>query len=493
MAKAKLLPLEEYRNSGSRDISDQIRYVTKINSIASEQLGIGKFQGDPLELIETQERHFFGQQARLEYRGLDIVQRIIDAPVKDALRAGYKHESNYDELNIGKLFDERVKELKTDEKLKQFLINSRLYSRGGVIYPIMNEYIMDAGRSHWAQPLHPQAIEKIKGFNTPPEDFFDYQVQSFDALADGFGEIFRVNIQGQVIDQSRLFFAIDGLDMFKHRGTSMLDRILVACKALNIAEWTIANLLLRYRSLIMKYPASEIHGTNTKKKKALAALINDIKMKFTSKSVAAVPDNYSFEYLQTTFTGIKEATTFLYEYLATTAEQPQSIIKGSALGELASAEKDQRDYYETVKANEQEGKIAPFFQWLMPLILNEKSGKIAAVLSQHGISPNDVTIETIFEPMQSVNPLQDAQINQINAQTAQLDIANGVRNADEVRETNYPTLDGSSTAPTDMLDSENFVDTMRSMFDEQGQLLPPGEGMMSLTDSVRSKFETLVA
>ncbi len=492
-ARPKLLPVDEFKNN-SNSLDDHLRYIDKVNSIASAQLGIGSFGSDPLELIQTTDKTIFGQAARLEYRGLDIVQRIIDSPAKDALRAGYKIETNFDDLGIGELYEERLKELKADTKFRDYLINSRLYSRGAVMYPVFQETGMIDSREHLGRPIEDFNIEKIKGLNVLPEDLFFYHIQSRDALAESFGEIETINIQGSDIHTSRANVTILGLDIYRQRGVSVLDRILVACKALNIAEWTIANLLLRYRALLLKYPASEIHNQTEKKKAKLTSLIQDIMLKFTSKSVAAVPGNYEFEYLQTTFTGLNEATTFLYEYLSTVSNVPQSIIKGSAKGELASAEKDQRDYYETVKSDEQEAKLVPLIDWLKPFILNEKAGKIYPILMANGLMSEDIELDIIFKPMHSVNPLQDAQIRQIDAQTGAVDIQTGVRDADEVRRDNYPNLDGSAPMLSNELEGgQGMAAAMQSLFDDQGNLSPLASNMFANSEDVKKKYESLVA
>ena len=484
----------DFENTAARDLQEQARYITKINSLVSEQLGIGKFQGDPLELIETTDRIFFGGVARKEYRGLDIVQRIIDSPAKEALRAGYKIETNFDTgLGIGKLFEERLAELKDTEKFTQFLINSRLYSRGGLMFPVIDEVGMVEGRGHLNRKLEDFSINRIESLNVPPEDMFFYHIQSFDALARDFGEILTINIHGRDIHKSRVNFAILGLDIFRQRGISVLDRILIACKALNIAEWTIANLLLRYRALIVKYPAKEIHQQTAKKKAKLTELTRDIMRKFTSKSVAAIPDNYEFEYLQTTFTGLNEATIFLYEYLSSVSGVPQSIIKGSAKGELASAEKDQRDYYETIQSEEQQGKLEPLIQFLKPMILNEKQGEIYPILMKHGLLSDDVELTVVFNPMHSVNPLQDAQINLIKAQTGAIDLQSGTRDADEIRQADYPNLDSSSNVPVGETDFNNpepggAFDFMQDLFDENGQLKPQS---FANAEGIQKKYQTL--
>lgn len=417
------------------------RNLRKINSIVSDQLGIGIAGQDPTENITTLDRQFHGTEARLIYRSLDIVQRIIDSPAKDALKEWFTIETNYPEISLGEMILDRLDELEARNQFLEFLIYSRLYSRGAILFPVIQEAIMMPDRSHLKEPLDLLNIDKVEDINIIHEEFFYYNIQSFDPFARGFGRPLFVNVHGVNLDPTRFFLHINSLDIYRQRGISILDRIVVACKGINIAEWTIQNLLLRYRALLVKYPAAEVNSKSQERKRVMSNLIENIKLKFTSKSVATVPDNFEFEYLQTTFTGLKEATDFLYSFLSSVTRIPQSIIRGSAQGELASAEKDERDYLALVKSEEQNAKLKPLLNFLIPMLVFERKGKIFKTLMQNGINPFDVTFDINFNPLQSPNPLQDAQIKLIDSQRAEIDQRTGVRDSLEIRDEIYPQLE----------------------------------------------------
>lgn len=437
------------------NVDGAIKNITNIryNSLVSDLLGIGMSESDPLENIGSREVLHHGSSARQVYRSLDIVQRIIDDPAEQALRHGFKFKTNFDELGLSRMLGKRLEDLQFNEKALDFLINSRLYSSGALFVPILQERFMNYDRSHVTEPLMLNNIERIEGFNIIQEDYFNYHIQSYDPLAVDFNAIEYLHIQGVPIHPTRCFLTILSLDPQRQRGISILDRIVVACKGINIAEWTITNLLLRYRALLVKYPAKDMLNYVQDKKSAIRQLLQDIKMKFSSKSVSSVPDNFEFEYLQTSFAGLKEATTFLYEYLSTVSKQPQSIVKGSAMGQLASAEKDERTYQDYIKASEQEKKLRPLLQFLIPIMLHERNSEIYQVLAQHGIASNQVDVEIEFESMLSVNPLQDAQRKLIDTQRGSIDLQNQLRTSDEVRAENYPTLE---TLESSLMDASSF-------------------------------------
>lgn len=401
--------------------------INRINSIYSDALGINTDGGDPTKSIDVTDTPIYGAEARIKYRALDIVQRIIDAPAHDALRQGFSIKTNYDEYNIGAMLMERLESLDYKRVLLKFLIHSRLYSRGALMYPVVQETTMLPNRSHLTGPLRFRNIEKVEKLNVVREELFTYRIQSYDPLAANFEEFEYVNIFGMNIHPSRYWLLVQSLDPVRQRGISTLEKINTACMGLNIAEWTIVQLLLRYRSLIVKYNSEEMtrilaSGGDDKSgmKAKMAELLNTIKMQFTSKSVAAMPSTYDAQYITTSFDGLKDATDFLYSYMSTVSRVPQNIIRGSAQGELASSEKDQRDYYELVKSEEQNIKLDGALQFIFPFLIYEQEGKIWQLCRQKGINPDDINPQVAFNPLQSVNPMQDAQMQFTQAQTFSL-------------------------------------------------------------------------
>lgn len=435
-------PRKQQPQSRINSVSDALGELKRINAIVSEQLGIGLQGQDPLENITVLDRAIFGADARLQYRGLDIVQRIIDEPCKAALKNGYQVKTNYDEYGIGNLIEEKINKLKANKKLLQFMIDTRRYSRGGLMYPVILESGMLPNRAHLKKPLYLENIEKIENLNVIREELHYYQIQNYDPLARDFEGFEFVNVGGQDMDESRIYLHVESLDPIRQRGISTLERILIACQGLNVAEWTITNLLLRYRTLLLKYDATELNkikaGVQDGQYTALQRLINNIKMTFTSKSVVSVPSTYEFEYLTTTFEGMDKATSFLFEYLSSVSHVPQSIIKGSAAGELAAADADERKYHEWVKSYLQEGLLNDLLQYLCPMIIHEQTGEVYSVCKQYAINPKDIKVTIEFAPLQSVNPMTDAQVKNLNMQTGVLAIQNNIATPQQIARKEYP-------------------------------------------------------
>lgn len=439
--------------AGAATFSTPDDALKRINAIVSDQLGIGTFEGDPLESITVKDKAIFGGQAREQYRGLDMVARVIQSPARDALKNGFTLKTNYDEtVDLGRLIAERLEELDYKKHLEQFVINFGLYSRGALMYPVLQESQMDRDRTHLRNKLDYSKIEKIEKINIVREDLFFYIIQAWDPLARDFEDFQKLTVGGQDVHKSRVFHRVDNLDPVMQRGVSMLQRIITALRGVNMANWTISNLLMRYRTAVLSYPAAEAakmasDNAGGGMKSAIGKLIQKIKMNFTSKSIASIPDNYKLEYVETSFTGIKEAVDFQWDYVAAVTHIPQSIFKGSAQGELASAKRDGEIWNAHVKADYQVGLLEPAVKWLCDLIKWEQAGEVFQACQKYGISPDDVTVEIDWNPLDVPDPLSAAQIDNMEVQTAILEIQNGIKTVDEVKRDRSPEKDDFAMVP----------------------------------------------
>jgi phage-related protein (TIGR01555 family) len=456
--------------------------LRRYNAIISERLGIGLESGDPLESVTVSDKILFGGEARLQYRALDIVKRMIDLPARDSVKNGFRTKTNYDHIvDIGKMLQDRLKELHIGKVSEKYIIHYGLYARGAMLYPVIKETGMQQQRVHLAKKLTYENIEKIESLNVVREDWFWYIVQSWDPLARNFEDMDEITIGQNKVHQSRCFLTIDSLDPVRQQGVQMLQRIITACRGLNMAQWTISNLLLRYRMAVVKYPATEVAkfaaslapGADSKGTgSALRDLLHDIKMRFTSKSVAAIPSNYEIDYLKTEFSGIAEACDYLWSFLSATSMEPQSKIKGSAQGELASAQEDEKRWNSRVESEYQKGILEPMYDFLYPMLIHEREGEIYNACLQYGIDPDDITVTTEFEPLGSTNPLEEAQVESTKAQTNVLLLQNQIRSIEQVQKEMNPESDDFAMEPG--VKDENGQDKTPGGIESQDKALFPG-------------------
>ena len=158
---------------------------TKQKSLFSEQRGIGTDE-DNLRQMSARQSNMGAQHARVLYRGLDMLQRVIDAPVEDSLRNGWKQTTSLQEPELDGIMAKRYRELIFNKKLELFMKWTRLYPRGAILYPVLTERVMDLDKAHLSTPLDMNEIEKIETLNVIPEDKFHLIVKPDDPLAKEF-------------------------------------------------------------------------------------------------------------------------------------------------------------------------------------------------------------------------------------------------------------------------------------------------------------------
>jgi len=412
------------------EVDKAIQTIQKINGMYSAAMGIGDFQSDPIENMTVVETPVFGTQSRQLNRNLDLMQRIIESPINDALKNGYELSTNVDHIfDLPSLIQKRCDELGFDDALRQFGIHSRLYSKGGLIYPVVREF----DESSPADALSWYNLEKIKALNVVYEEHMTYICQVTNPLAADYGNIKQAWLMGSPVHPTRYFIHVLSLDPFLQRGISVLDRVKRAVFGINIANWTVTEIMRRFGFLIVSFDPKSLMQMTGEQKSNVTSVIGNIARWATSKSVVPVPNGQTFEYVQRSVTDIDKAIGTLKDFLAGVTEIPQRRLFGSAQGELASAESDERQYHEMLESKAHKMMFKPTMQFIYKFILNERSGVIFKKLFQNNIDPEEVTIDIKFNPIASVNPLTEAQINMTNAQADATDIQSGVISAEIAR------------------------------------------------------------
>lgn len=450
------------RQSELQGVLTDLRHIN--NSLFAPSMGIGDSETDPLSNLDVAERAYHGAQARKLKRNLDVLARILDAPVDHAFMKDYEIRTNFDGSGLGEAMKNRALELGLDDSVREAVKNSRLYPRGGLIHPIIDEYNGSRNRGY---TLIPGQIERIIEFTVVPEDYYVFRVQNYNPFKPNFGKINELYLYGYAVHESRFHLIIDELDPFLLRGKPYIDNVLVACYALNIAEWSISNLLLRYRTLLLKYKSIPERQQTEEWRFNFRQLIDDIKMRFTSKSVAAIPNDYDFEYLQTQLTGLKEATSFLYEYLSSVTEIPQSIIRGSARGEIASAKEDKNDYLTMVDSSIRKRKVKPALEFGYDLLLYEKDTDLHELMQNAGIRPHEVDYEIEFPQLRMETEMEQEQREFIQVQRYSMEIDRGISSPAQVEEILYP--ERQLYEPTEIDEPGNdgqSIDDLLSMFEK---------------------------
>jgi len=412
------------------EVDKALNTIQKINGMYNASMGIGDYNSDPIESMTVVETPVFGTQARLLYRNLDLMQRIIDSPVNDSLKNGYEITTNLDaELGINDMISERLEELHFDDAMRQFAIHSRLYSKGGLIYPVVREF----EESRPDQPLNFYNLERIDALNVVYEEHITYFTQIINPLTKDYGNIKQLYLLGNAIHPSRYFLHVLSFDPFLYRGISILDRVKRAVYGINIANWTVTELLRRYRVLLVEFDPKNLALMTGEQKTDAKTVLELITRRATSKSTVPIPAGAKFEYLQSQLTDIDKAIGTLYDFLGAVTEIPQRKIRGSAGGELAAADTDERQYHEMLESKMHKMTFDPMMRFVIDMVVNERKGKIFKTLFDNDVFPEQLEIDIKFNPIASVNPETEARIEVYRAQADATDIQSGVISPDIAR------------------------------------------------------------
>ena len=420
---------------------------TRLNSLYSERLGIGQTGSDPLETVGGRERFFHSFHARFLVRSLDILERIVSAPAKDSVASGWTYtiktlnNASLDpdkKQKIFRLLEKRLDDLRIGTKLQKMVRDSRLYTLGSMWYPVIREDKRPA--NYLATPLNYESIQEVECVNVLEPEQFTYVSQTIDPAAKNFGEIEYMFLKGAYMHADRYKFFVDHFDPYLMRGLSMLDRVLIGVKGLNIAQWAIVVLLLKYSSIFVYYEKNRQVGFN---RDQLNQVLEHIQQTMTAKSVTSLPDAVKVEQLTVSFTGFSEATQFLYEYLASASGVPISILrsggKGSTTGEM-----DTRLYFDRVHTEEQRGKVEPALQMILNMLKYEKDNYLdirGAVKRELGLDPKDYSFGVDFNPLIQLNAKEKNELEMLKAQKLSVDINQiGSLTPAEARIMQYPDM-----------------------------------------------------
>ena len=164
------------------------------------------------------------------------------------------------------------------------------------------------------------------------------------------------------------FHGIDGYDEYTGRGTNLLRKNLNAIMALNIAEITFTYIMVNSHLKIVKYPVgAALSGARTEELKAkIQGVVDRLRNETSSQSYIALPSDFEIVFKDLSAPqGLQYINQFMVNYLAMSSITPEVVLRGSAAGEIASAEKNMRQFYEVIKAREQEASIRPAIKYMI--------------------------------------------------------------------------------------------------------------------------------
>ncbi|OOV41163.1 hypothetical protein B1J93_14400 [Leptospira kirschneri serovar Pomona] len=415
----------------------EIREDSMIHSAS----GMGTDMDKMLGFTPNEKDELTPKLSLLWWKTLWLSRRIVNCVAEDALRNGFKIETNFDRLennneslknlstNLSRIIMNRIEELEIKQTLMNALRYKRIYSNGSLIY-----YIIDSDVPQKSEILKnsiPTDFNKLVSVNAIEAGDFSLQWTSDDPLSADYNKP-KFFIRETEINSSRLRWLVKDFSRKNKTGRSDLDDCWEAVKSHNIASWSVSTLLFEMAVKIFKSP--EVGKSLSGQK--LSEFLQRLKLAVSTQSVMALNTGESFEKKIMQVNGLKEIFDWLTDNVSMASEIPQARLKGAAHGVLASGEYDKQSYFEKV-AKEQTNTLDAPLNDTISLIIREKQGPVRMALGSKADSLIPLLDwEVKWNPLWELSPKDQIEIDLKRSQRDQIDIEAGLITAVEARKLN---------------------------------------------------------
>jgi phage-related protein (TIGR01555 family) len=438
--------------------------------LVSQDLGIGTGDDKLTSFNDFTFKYISPNAARRLYGNGDILQNIVDTPAMDAVREGFELTSDFDEFDASKIMTQRLKELCIDTVQREHLENIALYCRGSMVMPVCKEWL-DVPKQN---PLSVNLIRRVEAFNVLPEDDFEFMANTIDPFKASYMKPMATFVRGQQVDETR--FKWDAYKFFprENQGVSMIAKVLLACLALRVTNWSLASVMLEIQNKVLQVEnldnyAMQDGGIDLRASQVAKreGVMERIKRWMTSQKMLVIDKNDTYTRQMYAATGTKEATDFFWEFLSAVTGYPQATIKGQAMGTISAADVDSRRYAQKIKTEKQDRHLRPLVMYLINILKYEQHGEF---YRKFGSRVSEINFNLKFNNIWKPDELGEAQIKLTNSQRGQIDVQNGVRDADQVREELYPNLEQFDFPTEGETDPPTSDETQKAIIEQQRQI-----------------------
>lgn len=313
------------------------------------------------------------------YRKNGLVHKVVAKPAHDATRNGWRLVIKGDPEKQAK-YQKAMDKLGLKKACAQELIYQRLDGDG-----YLNVGVNEINQTDLTKPLdtaniksiawvHPFGQKHVKAYytnNDPSSD--DYGKESA-AVINQTQPTSNVDKQGNilpepqklepiVIDKSRYFHI--SLDKMEDNltGTSIITRCYDSIKVLDSASYSTGKIFYEYvlKVLNSSHLANESQQDFNKDYFMLSQGMD-------TESLVVLDENEHLQKISTNTSGINSLYDFAWQSLSATSEIPKSILTGEQAGTLAGASQDVINYYDNVKAI-QEDILRPQLEQIVRLLM----------------------------------------------------------------------------------------------------------------------------
>ena len=424
----------------SRKRTQRRRAAARTDSLEHRASGMGTGK-DKITGLNPRYSQMQSTTSRQWYMTNGFIQNIIDAPAEDATREWITVRTNMDNddpesgikgRGISRLIMNRLEDLGLRKKIKELIRFSRLYQNGGFLFWGVEA---DAPQSdtQLKDPM-PADVRKLDFVNVFGPDRAQLQYQIDDPLSRNYHRP-AFFVSGEPIDPSRLSWMVHSYLPEERRGVSVLDTILDAIRAQDVALWSVTSLL--FEMSVKVFTSEKVAATDPEK---LQTFLADMMSVMSTQESVALDAGESLTRLDSNASSngqIKQLFDFIFDNLAGLSRIPKSRLMGNSQGVITAGQFDLVSYYDNI-AKFQELEVRPIIEKAIRLVVHESQGEISRLL---GADIESLDWEFDFNPLWKIGPVEQADIDLKTAQTDQIYVTTAVLSPSEVKTKRFADLE----------------------------------------------------
>lgn len=390
-------------------------------------------------------RPMFGQNADqwsnsellIEYQNSGVAHKIVEKPAQDATRNGFRILIP-DNPDLQDEYQKALDALSLNSKFAEELVYRGLFGDGFLSIGIENLHGKPATNTPIDQnninniafihPFSPLNVSEIQQCTDPTAD--NYMQESSiiinspkpaaQVTKEGTVEEIPDNFDKIVLDNSR--YLRSSLDRTENSmyGNSMLNRCKDAIQTMDSALY--ANIKLAKYFNLKVYNSQTIAGeTNPIKREQY---LHYLERGLSTSNLLVIGGDEKFQNIGTDLSGIDNLYEFAWQNLASASGIPKSVLTGEQSGTLAGASQDVINYYDGIRAT-QEQVLKPQIKYIVELLMRAEG------VGGGSVDPEEIDWDIEFTPLWSTDDKTRSQVTLNLMQAANVGVTSGILSIDE--------------------------------------------------------------
>jgi phage-related protein (TIGR01555 family) len=379
------------------------------------------------------------------YRFNWLARRIVETPVKDALREGFTCNLENEDENALK---NRLKELGVFKQLFEVNYKARLYGQAFLLIGARD------GSESLAEPLNKDNIKSLDFFRVVDRyevnpirfytdadtgNFGKVELYSFNPITNSPNTILYIH-ESRLIPFYGNMLGTNNALANNNFGESVLTVLQKDLKAYSTSIHASAQVIQDFVSKVWKIPdlTSYLENPDVFEKRM------QLNLKTSSNfSGTVLAEGEEMQKIATPIGGLADLVSMHTTNIAAAAGIMKTKLFGEALGQLSGAEASRKNYFDDIRGY-QKNELQKPIEAIINMVLLDKT---------FNLSP-DTEFVLEFNPIDQPTQKEELEMRKINAETYKIDIESGVLSPSEVAESTYGGEEYSYERKIDMENRE---------------------------------------